>query len=634
MAPDDIVLGLSEPLLAAAQSPGLDGRRGWYLGHSHSAFCRLRAHFPGIEFAQEAGTRLNEAAARLANTVIELDAQLLPAPAGPERSLDWWSSDIAERSPYASSLLNIASRLAVFRQIMADPAPALVVVDDVALARLFWREAGATGRKIGWMRSLAPVPVRTRLRWSVGQALTSLVLGWRARLAGGKRLIDRIRHLRRLRQRLPLPVEALRAADVLLVVWGRRDTFQPGHSLEDAPWLGRVPAILRQNGLKLGLLVNPVWWVDPFPEIAANALACSEAVAFMEDAWSVTAVVRALLTRHPPVDANGRLSSPLGDLSAALDLECSVERTKWRPVHARLYAEVGRFLARHEIRPRAVLMLYENHGWERAFRIGLKRHLPATIRVGVQQSPFSPLYLNYIPSRRELNDDIAPDSLIVMGERFRDIHIATGFPPERLFLGGAPRYVSFLAGLERFSGDPVRPDTSIVLTCCGPDNEENRELVLKVALATKEMDGIRVVINFHPLTEASERQKIREFVTGQTGHRRLEWSDASVHTLINLRPMALFYCDTNSAFEGLAAGARPIHVGRDCGLDSDKLPDGASLRVRTIEEIRAALIAAKHDQIATAPAWQAIHDSMGPVDEAAFGKALGLIWHRLPSSLP
>lgn len=618
----DIVLALADDLLVTPFAPELSGRQGWYLGSRYETFYALSRHLSALHFSDEIGKRLNVAANQLTETMVELDAQLGDFDHGAQRRLDWWSSDIAERSPYASALLNIATRLVVFDGIAADGDPALVVVDDPKMLHMLWhRHKGLSWKAPGQKPGLL-----TRFRWWCDARIRPPLAGIRDRLGNGARLFARMRQIRRLRADFPLQQDLLRQADALLVIWGRKDSFQAQQPLADAPWLGPLPMIYRQAGLKLCFLVNPIWWVDPFSAIARNALESGEPVFFPEECWTWRDVLKAMLRPSNPVASGARLLSPLGDLTDALKLDQASEWLKWRPAHAAMHAAIGPWLARHHIGPKSVAMLYENHGWERALRFGLREGLPETNIVGIQQSAFAPLYLNFLPSRREMTDGIAPDQLVAMGERFARTYREHGFPQDRLFMGGAPRYQAFLATEAARSAAPAETGGgAVALATCGPDPDENLELVLKATLAIRGIEDLRLIVNFHPLTTAAERQSIRDFITQSAPDEshRISWSDASVRTLLNGEPRALLYCDTNASFEGLAAGAQPIQVGRHCGLNYDKLPVGASLQASTIPELHAALKQAlstspksKEDRLRT------VSQSLGPVDAAAFLAAI------------
>src|SRR5262245_57229166 len=109
-----------------------------YLGGSFAHYAALRGRLPPAWSMPFPGTRLNDAANRLRDAVINLDAQAQPATMS---RLQWDASVLAERGPLVSGLMLNLARMVVFVEVAAEPGRHLVVVDSAAFGRLLRHEA-------------------------------------------------------------------------------------------------------------------------------------------------------------------------------------------------------------------------------------------------------------------------------------------------------------------------------------------------------------------------------------------------------------------------------------------------------------------------------------------------------------
>jgi hypothetical protein len=228
--------------------------------------------------------------------------------------------------------------------------------------------------------------------------------------------------------------------------------------------------------------------------------------------------------------------------------------------------------------------LYEGQPWERGLRMSIRSTLPATAVVAVQHMPFPPLYLNFIPSNREIAASDLPDALMVLGPAIADAFRKLGFPERRLAVGGALRFT----GLTSLASADTRRD---VLCCTGIDWHESHELADKAAQAVTRLADLRLVVNFNPHAPAALKAAVKSFVLARLDpdvHSRISFSDLGVRDLIATSG-AVLYSDTNAAYEAFAAGCALIFVGRDTALDYDKLPPGWAAHCRSVDEIATAL---------------------------------------------
>ena len=567
---------LKEHQSIAALSPDAEAATVWYFGESYANWIDLIARLPAGWRPAPVGTVLNRWAQALGEELRNIDATLEIGDA-----VDWVASGIGCRGRYETPLVLMACRYAAFIEAMESGGRHVAVVSDTSFGRLLLRAARSRGWTAWWERPGGRPPWPVREAWAHAR---ELVVG---RLAGMLRTFRQLLILRRLRRRHPLERETLRQADTVLVLWGRATTFRPDGKLGQEGYFGRLPELLESRGSHLAFFVNPLVWMDSYQTIVGNTLLSGAPVMLIEDAITIGDVVRAALRslRPPARTTAARRGNP--DLTPVLRLALAYETRRQAPRAAHLLPKLGPFLRELGMRPRRLIHLYEGQPWERSLRAGLRQALPETAAIAVQHMPFPPLYLNFIPSRREIEDGGLPDRLLVLGPVFADFFRALGLPEAMVVVGGAARFeaITTLGGGDR----PAASDT--VLCCAGVDWEESHELVDKAAQAVMRLPGLRLLVNFNPLADLRLKTAVRRFVLGRLPAdcvSRIDFSDLGVRELVG-RASLVIYCDTNAAFEAFAAGLALIFVERDYGLDYNKLPDGWARRCRSVDEIVVAL---------------------------------------------
>jgi hypothetical protein len=553
-------------------------RTGWftvcYLASSYSRYTDLHGHLPPGWSMPRPGFELNAVAERLRDVVINIDAQAQP----PTLSrLQWDATLLAERGPLVSTLTLNLARLVVFIERAGRPGRHLVVVDDVSFGLLLLREARRRQWEAGWLG-----PGRNLGLWYRAIALRELlgrsVDGARRRVSVVRRFAVRKAQLAWQRRRNALRLDEMRKADVLLVVWGRADTFPKIGPVVQEFNFGRLPALLREAGFRVGYLVYPLTYVSRFETIAANALAAQEPAALIEDFIPWWAIIPAALRGLAFPRQVGRLSVLGIDATAVLRLEAGRDRHLSVSATATLLSYVGRGLARCGIRPGYALHLYESQPWEKMLAFGLRRHLPSARIVGVQHTPFAWNYLSFFPSRRSIAQGALPDLLLMSGEGYARWFRDAGISSARIAVLGALRFEPVaLAVAPR--GHAVLCSTSIEL-------EEAIELATKAAVALEGL-GVPLIINFHPVTDEAFRASVRDSVRKAIGFAAdyVTFSPAPMRDLLEQSGIVL-YMSSAACFEAAAAGRATVYLTRDLALDYDKLPNEMAKRCSSREALR------------------------------------------------
>jgi hypothetical protein len=295
----------------------------------------------------------------------------------------------------------------------------------------------------------------------------------------------------------------------------------------------------------------------------------------------------------------GQLTALGIDATAVLRMEARRDRRLSVAVEARLIAHVGRGLARLGIQPKLVLHAYEAQPWEKMLALGIRRSSPAVRIVAMQHAPFAWNYVSVFPSRKSITQGAIPDLLLMTGPGYARWFSDAGIPPDRIAVLGAVRFEDI--------GRAELPRGQTILCCTSIELDEAMELAAKAAEATVGL-GVPLVINFHPVTDATFRTSVRDAVRSAVGTAadHVTFSEASVRVLLDEAKVVL-YMSSAVCFEAVAAGRCAINIGRNVALDYDKLPGDIAIRCDTPEALRAMLInadPAKH-QSASLSHWLA-----------------------------
>jgi hypothetical protein len=545
----------------------------WYFGHSYATWTALRDQLSKRHHFAPVGDIINRWARQLTEPLRNFDAAVaIDDPAA------WAASGIGCRGRFETPLMSFACCFAAFLEAMEAGGRQVFVVGDEDLGWTMYDTARKRGWAVGW-RAPGAAPLSDKWRGLVHQAVNAI----RTRIIGLRHFARRRRHLKRLRRRYPIDREQLRRADTVLVLWGRANTFSSQDRRVRDGWFVDLPRLLSDAGRQLAYLIEPVDWGDPYEAIAVNALASGQPALMIEDAYTIADMLRAATLTYRRPARLLRFEAHGLDLTPAIDRAFARE-TRRGPTAAHLQAKVGDLLRRLGVTPRTVVHLYEGQPWERSFRLGIRHALPQTRVVAVQHMPFPPLFLNSMPSVREIATGGLPDSLLVLGPKIADYFRELGVPPERLAVGGAMRFQT----VKELVGSSTQRRA---LCCVGVDWHESHELADKAAQSVARFADVHLVVNFNPLVSPEFKSAVRNFVLDRLpidARARVEFSDLGVRDLIASTGLVL-YSDTNAAYEAFAAGCELVFVGRDHALDYDKLPSGWATHCRSVDDIAAAI---------------------------------------------
>ena len=569
----------------------------WYFVEDYQHYVELSQSLPPGWTLAPVGETVNRVFGRLQESLINLDCLLLGIN---DDRLCWDASDIADRGPYLSGFGLDLVRAVVMVEAVRSGGNHVILVGNPSLARSLWQLARDNRLPVDWGRPGGRPGWRSQL-----DQVRETALGFvqtvvrRAQTAWG--LVSDLRTLRRLRRNRPLPIESLRRADVLIMTWAtigtktKAATFPDNVLKDEDEFFGNTPRILRDAGYRVGYLANPLIWMHPFPAIAESCLAAADPVLMLGDCLTFGEVWRVLIASlRSPFSLGRPMRLNELEITALVRREVWLEFQKGHSGQALLFLAVGQALHRQGISPKAVFFRYEGQPWEKLLANGLRRHCPETRVIGCQLSMFSDNYLSLYPSRADIALGRLPDKLLVSGERYADLLCRKGVPESRIAIAGTIRYQSYLAHLASLAalshtGKP-RSDTITILITTSIEYQESVEIVIKAALAAVGLAGLRLVVNFHPLTQSRFRQGLAETVAALVSPAAisLEYSEQNVQELLAGTDLVL-YNSSGTAFDAMAAGLAIIYVGRDLATDQDKVPEEASVRLRSVSELHSLL---------------------------------------------
>jgi hypothetical protein len=551
-----------------------------YLGSSFSQMMHLRKELPSAWTLLPTGDLLNAAIARMRHDLINLDDVVL----GSRSDRSWWdATHLAERNPLASTFLLNVARLFVLRDTLSRHPRCLILSDDRGFCGLLYFEAKRGGFVTGW-----EAPARRRSSFetlrSAATALSLVLRGIRGRIRGLVELLLRKRMLRALRRVQPLRWNDLRQADVLFVSWARVETFPADKPTPSDAYLPRFAEVAQGCGLRVGYLVRALPGLQQYRAMAQAALAHAVPVILLEElvpvGWMIAAAISSLLLplRVPRAFLAGQDIEALLRFEAMRELDCVDVIFAWSHLAA------VNSLVSSGVMPGIIVAPYEHQPWEKMLRLGLRQCLPKTQMIGVQHSPFAHDYLSLFPSRRETRADMIPDRLLVTGKGYAGWFADEGFPADRLTVIGAPRYEGARAAIHA-KGEAI-------LCCSGIQLEESIELATKAVLASRGL-GHPLIINYHPVTDESFRQSLRDNVSRLAAGdlSDVRFIDAPVGQLLDDARVVL-HSTSAAAFDALFAGKRTIYVRREVALDQNKVPENCTVICRSVEDLRRAIVEA------------------------------------------
>lgn len=529
----------------------------WYFASTYRHLLDLRMTAPGLRFVETSS--LSSLGEDLAVPIANLSEQLFPS--GPP---DWWDAcNTAERSSYTSSLSISIVRLVMLKQRLDEAESHLVFTDDAGLRDAIRCLAAENGLKL-WEPDRKQPMIRQILARSFSKALQWM----RAKPLFALRMIGNWLYLRGLRHLRKRPIPTLKeGATLILTWWGLNDIPAQGHSGQDTIH-GRIPQVLGENGHDVTMVPLLVDWIYPFKALAQSILRSEEEVVLLLDLvtpWDIVRCVWQILFAGLRRDAVARIQgvNVLPLIKASLRKDHLNPRWPLMLLHGAL----GRRLAKGP-KPRLIMLPHEHQPWERC--LSRELHKADILVVAHQHSPFPRSLHSVHASRDEIRRGAAADRVLLQGEYERQRHLSFGFPSEGLYVVGAWRFETAMN-----SGPLATPQGRKLLACASIEFDETFELLHKSAQVA---DG-GLLVTFHPICSRQFRedmQCILRNVLSDEVFSRIRFLDIRTSEALS-DSHAMVYNATGAAIMAVTSGVPAIYLRSDLRLDSNTLPDSASL---------------------------------------------------------
>jgi len=531
----------------------------WYFGSDAERCLELQGRFADQFSMDEITALMNEAADSIADDLINMDSMVLASKANRDA---WDASLISDLSPYVGDLQLNISRFLLLRRYVQSYANNLFIVDDDDFGCALSETAKVNNVDVNWFGKDKKSPGFLRFL--------------KARLSAFRTFFRQERIISKLREKRSAPWDELKKCDVILLDWAEPHTFQEDEATKSFRNLRSIPQILRDTGLKVGFIANPISWTFPYQQIAENVVAAHDPVVLIDECRSNFSIFkgawqtwRLRKTFKGPLNVGGCDVFPLFNLASLLDMvepQASLAFT---------FQDVGRVLASHGVSPKTIMLPYENQGWERVLKSGIRKHLPTTRCVSYQFVPISKRLIGFYPSQREILDGKISDELICVGHEYMDWFSEKGFPKKRLSVGGSLQFASF-AGKKRIIQDTEKKiKIRTVLCSTSVKHSESLDLVLKTIGAAKKAGGMSVIVNFHPVVPDESKQNIEKIVRQKIGNEgiSIEFSNEKITHLLS-RVDAVTYNSSGSSFDAMLMDIKVIYVSVDGSPSYNRIPDG------------------------------------------------------------
>ena len=504
----------------------------WALGGDAKLRQELIGKISGNATLGAIGTRLDAAADRVEQVLLNLDQQVLKSEADRQA---WSASLIGDFSPYANDLQLNTARYLIMDEIVRAGGRHLFFVESEIVAHAFEKTAKVNALAMTRRGGKVKPPLRVETL--------------RARASALKSHLSQVSTLKKFRRFRPTPWARLAACDVVLVDWAGSHTFNADGETVCAGNLVRMANVLRGAGLKVGFVAYPLSWTQPYAAIAANVVAAYDPVVLTDECRGVGSILRGAWAtwRMGRRLKKAKFQAAGCDLSPLFDLERIKDNIRPQSTLAYSFIDVAKSLAHHGVRPRAIVYPFENQGWERALGEGVRNHLPQTRLIAYQHAPFATRYIGFFSSQSDIHAGRLADRLVVMGPHYLDLFGNHGWPRERMVMGGSLRFEPAFHNPP----PPVSVGKNKVLAATSIDFTESLDLVIKAGIAVSALPDAHLVVNFHPVVDQAFRDGIRDGlakVFGAAGLGRVSLSTARAADLVN-DASVLLYNNSGAVFD-------------------------------------------------------------------------------------
>lgn len=460
-------------LLATRARPTLRPGESWaFLGKSLQTAAALRDEL-GADRELRLGPRLRAIAEWLRQPWLDHVAALARVPGQTPR---WYASAFASQSPFHTDSFLLLCEHALAQELAEEAGgPLALLVEDPWLHDALqeaWRA-----------RPGAEVP---------GSGVARLATAWRWRARGaaarGLYLARSVRGWLEARLRPPPASTRPDGTGVDVIVFAEERALRRAEF--DDPYLGGLPRALEAAGHRVTRLV--------FPDVPATL---RSRVRELRAARPMLADLpfRSLFRVLAPWGARGIPDATVGGVPAAWLLERARAEEARHLTIARALLVRDALAARYRRGPsRALIYFFENQPWE---KVACQAAREAGVRtIGHQHASLPRFMLLHHLGEGDAATMPLPDRIVANGERAMRTLRESGYPPDRLVLGGALRYADATAKPP----PPFPEDPRTILLGLPAERDAARAILRLVREAIDGLPDLRVIVRAHPDVPWSE----------------------------------------------------------------------------------------------------------------------------------
>lgn len=475
---------------------------------------------------------------------------------------------MAERNPYQNDFfLNICRALAL-KEIATKNGRHIILVDDITLGTAFLKTCRIAAISARWS------PPKSKAQNSI--------LFSRCRALGSGLKIA-LRHWRLGKKHKASPNSTHQPNAIWLMNWASDTTFHLNQTDEADTFYGVLATQLEKSSPPIIWLANPMSWLMSADKISKSISSAKKNVVSTFEFITLRTIINAVLGWLMfGFSIRRQFSFNDFDLSPIIIYTARQEQSKPQIILALLYADIATILVEQNLQPKAIVYPFENQPWEKILLREFRKHSSSTKMIAMQHTPFADNYVSSIPSEKQWQENIVPDTLVAIGKEFYERLIENSAPIKKLEIGGFYRNPTLAANTNHA---PRPRDTEpLILVSCPMNQQDSIELVHKTAIATKDIKNIQIIVNFHPMSGPQMIENIKEKVES--------FIDCSHMNFVNDRALkwlekcsVLIYNSSGTVFDAASLNIPTIYLGPENRLDLDKMPGGSRLSCRTAEAL-------------------------------------------------
>ncbi len=542
----------------------------WVLCSNYVDFFKYKKKIPKDLKLISVGNVVNQLAGRLSFDIINIDDTLVR-----EAFYDsWLASCMGEKNPCTSDfILNIYQAIALIEAARSG-GKHLVILDDWFFGSALIKTLKNNNVHASWHNNNRP---HNFYSFNVIKTLASAT----------KFMIKQSFISKREQKK-----KSIYDRPILLLSWITADSFPSTKQKTTDACFGALPEWIRGFSKTPFWLGNPTTWVHSLSSIIKNTSNAHDPVITTLGLIKYYDILQAILIWFLfPLGVKKHLSLENCNLSEIVKFHIKKEWLSPQIIIAASSLNIAKRLKQRNIHPKVLFYTFENQPWEKMVLKSFRCFLPKVKLIGIQHAPFSDQYLSLFPSNRQWVERITPDILLVIGNKAKDQFIKYGSPINRVMVGGALRMSGFTKKQQTKFKVPIknpRQQSYSILVTCPLEKNQAIEIASKSALSIMHINNIKMVINFHPLSEQSLINAVKSALNDIIKINNIVYSDQSVSSLLENVDL-LIYNSSSTVFNAIHNRIPTLYVGPENGLDLNKFFPKKRAVCRNVKDIQVAI---------------------------------------------